>query len=143
LNLLYGNMLVLDMFEEVVRQPEATKAVSDAIRLTYSGLTNPGRPVASFLLVGPTGTGKTMLDENRKTTELPLMIVINRLTPFVQLAKILFDSPEAMVRIDANEYSEKHFVARLVSCVDLIAILPLRLFFFSSSDWLPSRLCGL
>jgi ATP-dependent Clp protease ATP-binding subunit ClpB len=61
LNLLYGHMLVPDIFEEVVGQPEATKAVADAIRLAYSGLTSPGRPVASFLLVGPTGTGKTML----------------------------------------------------------------------------------
>jgi ATP-dependent Clp protease ATP-binding subunit ClpA len=46
---------------KVVGQPEATKAVADAIQLAYSGLTDPNRPVASFLLVGPTGTGKTLL----------------------------------------------------------------------------------
>jgi ATP-dependent Clp protease ATP-binding subunit ClpA len=61
LNLPYGNIFVSDMFEEVVGQPEATKAVADAIQLAYSGLTNPSHPVASFLLVGPTGMGKTML----------------------------------------------------------------------------------
>lgn len=49
------------MREKVVGQPEATKAVADAIQLAYSGLTDPSRPVASFLLVGPTGTGKTLL----------------------------------------------------------------------------------
>jgi hypothetical protein len=71
------------------------------------------------------------------------MTDINQLALFVQLAKILFDSSEAMVRIDASEYSEKHSVARLVSCVDLITILPLRPPFLSSSDWLSSRLRGL
>ena len=54
-------MLVPDMCLEVVGQPEATKSVADAIQLAYSGLTDPNRPVASFLLVGPTGTGKTLL----------------------------------------------------------------------------------
>ena len=49
------------MCVEVVGQPEATKAVADAIQLAYSSLTDPNRPVASFLLVGPTGTGKTLL----------------------------------------------------------------------------------
>jgi hypothetical protein len=58
------------------------------------------------------------------------MAVINWLAPIFQLAKILFDSPEAIVCIDASKYSEKHSVARLVSCMDLITILPLRLLFF-------------
>ncbi|KIM87617.1 hypothetical protein PILCRDRAFT_815192 [Piloderma croceum F 1598] len=88
-----------ELAEQVVGQPEATKAVADAIQLAYSGLIDPNRPVASFLLVGPTGTGKTLLAKT--------------------LAKVLFDSSEAMVRIDASEYSEKHSVARLVSHVYL------------------------
>ncbi|KAI0076097.1 hypothetical protein K474DRAFT_1772816 [Panus rudis PR-1116 ss-1] len=80
--------------ESVVGQPEAVKAVANAIRLSRSGLGNNQRPIASFLFAGPSGTGKTLLTKT--------------------LATILFDSPDAMIRIDGSEYSEKHAIARLI-----------------------------
>ncbi|KAI0052894.1 hypothetical protein FA95DRAFT_1601578 [Auriscalpium vulgare] len=80
--------------ESVVGQPEAVKAVANAIRLSRSGLGNAQRPIASFLMAGPSGTGKTLLSKT--------------------LATILFDSPDAMIRIDGSEYSEKHSIARLI-----------------------------
>ncbi|KAI0257132.1 P-loop containing nucleoside triphosphate hydrolase protein [Lactifluus subvellereus] len=80
--------------ESVVGQPEAVKAVADAIRLSRSGLGNAQRPIASFLMAGPSGTGKTLLSKT--------------------LATLLFDSPDAMIRIDGSEYSEKHSIARLI-----------------------------
>ncbi|KAF9229277.1 P-loop containing nucleoside triphosphate hydrolase protein [Gyrodon lividus] len=78
----------------VVGQPEAVKAVANAIRLSRSGLANAQRPIASFLMAGPSGTGKTLLSKT--------------------LATVLFDSPDAMIRIDGSEYSEKHSIARLI-----------------------------
>ncbi|CAK5264423.1 unnamed protein product [Mycena citricolor] len=80
--------------ENVVGQPDAVKAVANAIRLSRSGLTNPQRPIASFLLAGPSGTGKTLLAKT--------------------LATLMFDSPDAMIRIDGSEYSEKHSISRLI-----------------------------
>ncbi|KWU42084.1 P-loop containing nucleoside triphosphate hydrolase protein [Rhodotorula sp. JG-1b] len=80
--------------KEVVGQDEAVSAVANAIRLNRSGLSNQDRPIASFLFVGPSGTGKTQLAK--------------------ALAKFLFDSPDAMLRIDASEYSEKHAISRLI-----------------------------
>jgi len=80
--------------KQVVGQPEAVSAVANAIRLSRSGLANSGRPIASFLFAGPSGTGKTLLSKT--------------------LATLLFDSPDAMIRIDASEYSEKHAVSRLI-----------------------------
>ncbi|KAI0732411.1 P-loop containing nucleoside triphosphate hydrolase protein [Fomitopsis betulina] len=80
--------------EQVVGQPEAVKAVANAIRLSRSGLRNEQRPIASFLFAGPSGTGKTLMSKT--------------------LATLLFDSPEAMIRIDGSEYSEKHSIARLI-----------------------------
>ncbi|KAL4243467.1 ClpA/ClpB family protein [Abortiporus biennis] len=80
--------------ESVVGQPEAVKAVANAIRLSRSGLGNAQRPIASFLMAGPSGTGKTLLSKT--------------------LATLLFDSPDAMIRIDGSEYSEKHSIARLI-----------------------------
>ncbi|CDO71582.1 hypothetical protein BN946_scf184911.g52 [Trametes cinnabarina] len=80
--------------ESVVGQPEAVKAVANAIRLSRSGLRNANRPIASFLFAGPSGTGKTLMSKT--------------------LATILFDSPDAMIRIDGSEYSEKHSIARLI-----------------------------
>ncbi|KIK92316.1 hypothetical protein PAXRUDRAFT_830053 [Paxillus rubicundulus Ve08.2h10] len=80
--------------ESVVGQPEAVKAVANAIRLSRSGLADAQQPIASFLMAGPTGTGKTLLTKT--------------------LATVLFDSPDAMIRIDASEYSEKHSIARLI-----------------------------
>ncbi|KAG2044849.1 P-loop containing nucleoside triphosphate hydrolase protein [Suillus americanus] len=80
--------------EQVVGQPEAVKAVANAIRLSRSGLADAQRPIASFLMAGPSGTGKTLLSKT--------------------LATILFDTPDAMIRIDGSEYSEKHSIARLI-----------------------------
>ncbi|BGP52503.1 hypothetical protein JCM8202_000150 [Rhodotorula sphaerocarpa] len=80
--------------KEVVGQEKAVAAVANAIRLNRSGLSNQDRPIASFLFVGPSGTGKTQLAK--------------------ALAKFLFDSPDAMLRIDASEYSEKHSISRLI-----------------------------
>jgi ATP-dependent Clp protease ATP-binding subunit ClpB len=78
----------------VVGQEEAIKVVSDAIRRSRAGLSDPGRPTGSFLFLGPTGVGKTELCK--------------------ALAEFLFDSPDAMVRIDMSEFMEKHSVARLI-----------------------------
>ncbi|KAF8329777.1 heat shock protein [Cantharellus anzutake] len=80
--------------ESVVGQPEAVKAVANAIRLSRSGLSNENRPIASFLFAGPSGTGKTLMAKT--------------------LATILFDSPDAMIRIDSSEYTDKHTLSRLI-----------------------------
>jgi ATP-dependent Clp protease ATP-binding subunit ClpA len=80
--------------KEVIGQPQAVKAVANAIRLSRSGLANSARPIASFLFAGPSGTGKTLLSK--------------------KLAEIMFDSPDAMIRIDGSEYSEKHSISRLI-----------------------------
>jgi ATP-dependent Clp protease ATP-binding subunit ClpB len=78
----------------VVGQDEAVSAVANAIRRSRAGLSDPDRPIGSFLFLGPTGVGKTELARS--------------------LADFLFDDPKAMVRIDMGEYSERHSVARLV-----------------------------
>lgn len=78
----------------VVGQSEAVKTVSNAIRRSRAGLSDPKRPIGSFLFLGPTGVGKTELTK--------------------ALAEFLFDSDEAMVRIDMSEFMEKHSVARLI-----------------------------
>ncbi len=78
----------------VIGQDEAVKAVSDAIRRSRAGLADPNRPNGSFLFLGPTGVGKTELCK--------------------ALAAFLFDTEEAMVRIDMSEFMEKHSVARLI-----------------------------
>ncbi|PKM08008.1 MAG: ATP-dependent chaperone ClpB, partial [Gammaproteobacteria bacterium HGW-Gammaproteobacteria-5] len=78
----------------VIGQNEAVKAVSDAIRRSRAGLSDPNRPNGSFLFLGPTGVGKTELCK--------------------ALAGFLFDTEEAMVRIDMSEFMEKHSVARLI-----------------------------
>lgn len=78
----------------VVGQEEAIKVVSDAVRRSRAGLSDPNRPSGSFLFLGPTGVGKTELCK--------------------ALAEFLFDSSDAMVRIDMSEFMEKHSVSRLV-----------------------------
>lgn len=78
----------------VVGQAEAIKAVSDAIRRSRAGLSDPKRPNGSFLFLGPTGVGKTELCK--------------------ALAEFLFDTEDAMVRVDMSEFMEKHSVARLI-----------------------------
>jgi len=80
--------------KRVVGQEEAVKAVADAIRRSRAGLADPNRPNGSFLFLGPTGVGKTELTK--------------------ALAAFLFDTEEAMVRIDMSEFMEKHSVARLI-----------------------------
>jgi ATP-dependent Clp protease ATP-binding subunit ClpB len=80
--------------KRVVGQEEAVRAVADAIRRARSGLSDPNRPSGSFLFLGPTGVGKTELTK--------------------ALASFLFDTEEAMVRIDMSEFMEKHSVARLI-----------------------------
>jgi ATP-dependent Clp protease ATP-binding subunit ClpB len=83
-----------ELHQRVVGQDEAVRAVADAIRRSRAGLSEPGRPIGSFLFLGPTGVGKTELAR--------------------ALAAYLFDDERAMVRIDMSEYGEKHTVARLV-----------------------------
>ncbi len=91
-----GKLLHMEevLHERVVGQPEAVKAVSNAIRRSRAGLSDPHRPIGSFLFIGPTGVGKT---EMART-----------------LAGFLFDDERAMIRIDMSEYQEAHNVARLV-----------------------------
>ncbi|MCX7739898.1 MAG: ATP-dependent chaperone ClpB [Meiothermus sp.] len=83
-----------ELHRRVVGQDEAIRAVADAIRRARAGLKDPGRPIGSFLFLGPTGVGKTELAKT--------------------LAASLFDTEENMVRIDMPEYQEKHTVARLI-----------------------------
>ena len=82
------------LHERVVGQEQAVTAVADAIQRSRAGLSDPNRPIASFLFLGPTGVGKTELSK--------------------ALASQLFDSEDAMVRIDMSEYMEKHSVSRLI-----------------------------
>ncbi|GAC1310900.1 MAG: hypothetical protein NVSMB16_07630 [Acidimicrobiales bacterium] len=82
------------LHQRVVGQDEAVFAVSNAIRRSRAGLSDPNRPIGSFLFLGPTGVGKTELARS--------------------LADYLFDDVRAMVRIDMSEYQEKHSVARLI-----------------------------
>jgi ATP-dependent Clp protease ATP-binding subunit ClpB len=83
-----------ELHTRVVGQSQAVTAVADAIQRSRAGLSDPNRPIASFLFLGPTGVGKTELCK--------------------ALASQLFDSEEAMVRIDMSEYMEKHAVSRLI-----------------------------
>jgi len=97
--LLQGEMQKLLTMEEklserVIGQEEPLRIISDAVRRSRSGLSDPGRPIGSFLFLGPTGVGKT---ETAKA-----------------LAEFLFNDERSIVRIDMSEYSEKHSVARLV-----------------------------
>ena len=83
-----------ELHKRVIGQNEAVDAVANAIRRSRAGLSDPNRPIGSFLFLGPTGVGKTELCKT--------------------LAKFLFDSEDAMVRIDMSEFMEKHSVSRLV-----------------------------
>jgi ATP-dependent Clp protease ATP-binding subunit ClpB len=83
-----------ELHRRVVGQAEAVEAVANAVRRSRSGLSDPDRPLGSFLFLGPTGVGKTELAR--------------------ALAQFLFDDERAMVRIDMGEYQEKHTVARLI-----------------------------
>ncbi len=91
------NKLVLleqHLHERVIGQDEAVEAVASALRRSRAGLQDPDRPIGSFLFLGPTGVGKTELAR--------------------ALAEQMFDSQEAMIRIDMSEYMEKHSVSRLI-----------------------------
>jgi ATP-dependent Clp protease ATP-binding subunit ClpB len=97
--LLQGETAKLLEMEDVIGrrligQRDAVRAVSDAVRRSRAGISDPNRPTGSFLFLGPTGTGKTELAKS--------------------LAEFLFDDERAIVRIDMSEYSEKHSVSRLV-----------------------------
>ncbi|MEY4354669.1 MAG: hypothetical protein RLZZ609_2910 [Cyanobacteriota bacterium] len=83
-----------ELHTRVIGQQQAVTAVADAIQRSRAGLSDPNRPIASFLFLGPTGVGKTELSK--------------------ALAAQLFDAEEAMVRIDMSEYMEKHAVSRLI-----------------------------
>jgi len=83
-----------ELGKRLIGQREAVKAVSDAVRRSRAGISDPNRPTGSFLFLGPTGVGKTELAK--------------------ALAEFLFDDEHAMVRIDMSEYGEKHTVSRLV-----------------------------
>ncbi|CAN3700311.1 Chaperone protein ClpB [Microbacterium sp. MM2322] len=83
-----------ELGKRLIGQRDAVKAVSDAVRRSRAGISDPNRPVGSFLFLGPTGVGKTELAKS--------------------LADFLFDDEHAMVRIDMSEYGEKHSVSRLV-----------------------------
>ena len=83
-----------ELHTRVIGQEQAVTAVADAIQRSRAGLSDPNRPIASFLFLGPTGVGKTELSK--------------------ALASQLFDSEDAMVRIDMSEYMEKHTVSRLI-----------------------------
>lgn len=83
-----------ELHQRVIGQNEAVEAVANSIRRSRAGLADPNRPIGSFLFLGPTGVGKTELCKT--------------------LAKFLFDSDDAMVRIDMSEFMEKHSVSRLV-----------------------------
>ncbi len=83
-----------ELGKRLIGQKDAVKAVSDAVRRSRAGISDPNRPVGSFLFLGPTGVGKTELAKS--------------------LADFLFDDEHAMVRIDMSEYGEKHSVSRLV-----------------------------
>ena len=83
-----------ELHQRVIGQEQAVQAVADAIQRSRAGLSDPNRPIASFLFLGPTGVGKTELSK--------------------ALASQLFDSEAALVRIDMSEYMEKHSVSRLI-----------------------------
>ena len=83
-----------ELHKQVIGQDEAVSAVSNAIRRSRAGLSDPGRPNGSFLFLGPTGVGKTELCKT--------------------LARFLFDTEDALIRLDMSEFMEKHSVARLI-----------------------------
>lgn len=83
-----------ELAKRLIGQKQAVKAVSDAVRRTKAGISDPDRPTGSFMFLGPTGVGKTELAKS--------------------LAAFLFDDEKSMVRIDMSEYSEKHTVSRLL-----------------------------
>ena len=92
-----------DLHQRIVGQDEAVVAVSEAIRRSRSGLSDPRRPIGSLIFLGPTGVGKTELAK--------------------ALAEVLFDDEANMVRIDMSEYMERHSVSRLVGALRAISAM--------------------
>ena len=86
--------LAAQLGKRLIGQKKAVKAVSDAVRRSKAGISDPDRPTGSFMFLGPTGVGKTELAKS--------------------LAEFLFDDEKSMVRIDMSEYGEKHSVSRLI-----------------------------
>ena len=84
-----------ELHKRVVGQDEAVQKVSEAIQRSRAGLSDPNKPIASFAFLGPTGVGKTELAKT--------------------LADFLFNTEDAMIRIDMSEYMEKHAVSRLMA----------------------------
>ncbi len=82
------------LHQRIIGQEKAVKIISDAVRRARAGLSEPGRPDGSFLFMGPTGVGKTELTK--------------------ALADFLFDTDQAIIRVDMSEYMEKHSVARMI-----------------------------
>jgi len=91
---LLRNNVTRELTTRVIGQSEAVEAVSDAVRRSRAGLSDPNRPIGSFLFLGPTGVGKTELTK--------------------ALANFLFDDEDSLVRVDMSEFMEKHSVARLI-----------------------------
>ena len=91
-----AKLLVLEerIHQRLVGQDEAVEAVANAVRRNRSGLQDPNRPIGSFIFLGPTGVGKTELCK--------------------ALAEVMFDSEDAMVRLDMSEFMERHTVSRLI-----------------------------
>src|SRR5258707_5375564 len=82
------------LHERVIGQEQAVAAVANALRRSRAGLSDPNRPIGSFIFLGPTGVGKTELAR--------------------ALAEFLFDDEHAMIRLDMSEYMEKHAVSRMI-----------------------------
>ena len=122
--------------EQVVGQEKAVKAVSEAIRCSRAGLNDPHRPMASFLFLGPSGVGKTQLCK--------------------VLAKELFSSEEAMIRLDMSEFAQEHMAARLIDAppgyvgyqeggrlTEAVRKKPYSLILFDESEKAHPRVCDL
>ena len=86
--------------KRLIGQREAVVAVSDAVRRSRSGLSDPKKPIGSFIFLGPTGVGKTELAKS--------------------LAEVLFDDENAITRIDMSEYQERHSVSQIGRCASRI-----------------------
>ncbi len=104
-----------ELDKRVIGQPEATSIVADAVRRSRAGLSDPSKPIATLAFLGPTGVGKTELCKT--------------------LANYLFDSEEALIRIDMTEYMEPHSVSRLCGPPPGKQAIPVRIFHFKFPEY--------